>query len=161
MAARLIKVFCRCACWDAAHQSQATAISSRLQNSPSTSRRPTRLASVLGDSPRAALRLFTLMLLMSASDPTGRLRAFIVEVLRGLLSRQGPLFWLRPPFSALWLPEAKSQSWMGSPSQSPLGCGPDDVDVEVTECRRTPLQRSFPLGCFSLPPLPLLPVSCT
>lgn len=47
MAARLTRVFCACACWDAAHQSETPLISSRAQNSPSTSRRPPLLAGVL------------------------------------------------------------------------------------------------------------------
>lgn len=145
MAVGLIRVFCR-ACEDAAHQRQTPSLYSRLQNSPNTSQGSTRLAGLLGDSPRVARRPLALMLVMSASDPAGQLRAFIVE---GSSHGRGP----RSDSGSLSHPSEPSQGWVGSPSQSPPGRGPDDGDVDLTRRRRTPLQRSSPLGWFSLPPV--------
>lgn len=157
MAARLTRVFCACACWDAAHQSETPLVSSRPQNSPSTSRRPPLLAGVLRreSSGGAASPHFDVVNERQRPPRDGSVLLLWRSCQRSSHGR-GPCSDFGPPLSALWLPEANSQSWMGSQSPSPLGCGPDDGEVDLTERRRTPLQRSFPSGMF---PRPLPPSS--
>lgn len=150
MAARLIKVFCRRACWDAAHQSRATVISSRLQNSPGTSRRPTHLASVLGDSPRAGAASPRFDAVNERQRPRGTAPCFYCGGPAGAPLTVGALVLTSAP--SLSLPSDSRRPSLRAGWEvrvSPLWDAVQMMgDVELTERRRTSTSEEFSSGMF-------------